>query len=427
MRSVLIIVLSLGVMVAHADTTALGEQTWYSRDAAGKPVIAFYFYWSNQCPHCAEALPYVDNLGIVRTDVEVHSYQLVGEPDNVRRYQVMASALGEEARTVPAFFLCNTMLTGFDPAHTPQQLDSLLDRCKQHLATHPDLAKFHGIQQQPIVLNLPFYGAIESGVSSLPLITVLIAAVDAFNPCAFFVLLFLLSLMLHSGGRRRMLLVGAVFVFFSGLLYYLFMSAWLNLFRVIGQLDAITVGAALVALLIGLVNIKDFFWFKRGVTLGIPEQAKPKLFQRMRNLLQARSLPAMVLAASGLALFANLYEFLCTAGFPMVYTRILTLSHLSATQYYAYLLLYNLVYVIPLALIVIVFVVSMGARKLQEGEGRLLKLLSGSMMLGLGLVLLWNPMLLQNLLATVAILLAAVVFSLLLRFLYQSLQKRAHR
>ena len=280
------------------------------------------------------------------------------------------------------------------------------------------------MEQEPIVLHLPFVGAIEAGVSSLPVITVLIAGVDAFNPCAFFVLMFLLSLMLHTGKRQRMLLVGGVFVFFSGLLYFLFMSAWLNLFRVIGHLDAITMGAAVVALLVGLINIKEFFWFKQGVSLTIPEQAKPKLFQRMRNLLQARSLLTLLVATSGLALFANLYEFLCTAGFPMVYTRILTLSDLSSMQYYAYLLLYNLVYVIPLLLIVVVFVITMGVRKLQEGEGRQLKLLSGSMMLTLGVVLLLAPDLLQNLLTTVLLLVVAIVVTLMLGYVYKQIQKR---
>jgi hypothetical protein len=410
-RQLLTLILLLTASLAQATTSALGDDTWFRYDDTGKPIIQFYFYWSNKCPHCAQALPYVDDLSILRTDIELHSYQLVGEPGNVARYQVMASAMGEEARSVPAFILCNTMLTGYDAAVTPKQLESLLNRCKRYVTTHHSLTGFRGLEQQPIVLNLPIVGAIEAGVSSLPVITVLIAGVDAFNPCAFFVLMFLLSLMLHTGKRRRMLLVGGVFVFFSGLLYFLFMSAWLNLFRVIGHLDVITIGAAIVALVIGLINIKDFFWFKQGVSLTISDQAKPKLFQRMRNLLQARSLPTLIIAASGLALFANLYEFLCTAGFPLVYTRILTLSDLTGLQYYAYLLLYNIVYVIPLLVIVLLFVITMGARKLQEGEGRGLKLVSGSMMLSLGVVLLLAPNLLQNLTATMLLLLAAVAFA----------------
>jgi hypothetical protein len=178
-----------------------------------------------------------------------------------------------------------------------------------------------------------------------------------------------------------------------------------------------------VAVVVGLINIKDFFWFKQGVSLTLSEQAKPKLFQRMRGLLQVRSLPVLLAATISLALFANMYEFLCTAGFPMVYTRILTLSDLTTAQYYAYLLLYNVVYIVPLLIIVLLFVTTMGARKLQESEGRGLKLFSGTMMLALGIVLLFVPSLLQNLVAVLFIVLSAILIAASFVLLQRVVQK----
>ena len=99
----------------------------------------------------------------------------------------------------------------------------------------------------------------------------------------------------------------------------------------------------------------------------------------------------MIAATAFLAIAANFYELLCTAGFPMVFTRLLTLADLPAAGRYAYLAAYNLIYVLPLAAIVVVFARSLGARKLSEREGRLLKLMSGLMMLGLGVLLLLAP------------------------------------
>lgn len=409
MHKFLLIALLLFSSTLSASTVTLGDETWYQSNAGAKPVLQLYFYWSEKCPHCLKALPHIENLVLQRNDVEVHSFQLVGNRENVNRYEVMASALGQSARSVPAFFLCNTMLTGFDEAITPAQIESILDRCQAHLAENDSLQGFVGIQKGPMVIELPFLGAVEAGDDSLPVMTLIIAGVDAFNPCAFFVLMFLLSLLIHTRSRKRMLLVGGVFVFFSGLLYFLFMTAWLNLFRVIGHLDVITIAAAVVAIVIGLINIKDFFWFKRGVSLTIADGAKPRLFERMRGLLQVRSLPTLLAATIGLALFANMYEFLCTAGFPMVYTRILTLSDLTTSQYYAYLVFYNLIYVVPLLIIVLVFVATMSVRKLRESEGQGLKLFSGTMMLALGLILLVAPTLLQNLVATLLVVLLAVL------------------
>jgi len=247
-------------------------------------------------------------------------------------------------------------------------------------------------------------GQLEAADFSLPALTLIIAGLDAFNPCAFFVLLFLLSLLVHARDRNKMLLVGGVFVFFSGLIYFLFMAAWLNVFLILEELRYVTLGAGIVAVAVALINIKDFFWFKAGVSLTIPDRAKPLLYQRMRNLVAAARWPSVLAGTAALAIVANAYELLCTAGFPMVYTRILTLRGLPALDYYLWLALYNLVYVVPLAVIVAVFTFTLGGRKLQEEEGRLLKLVSGNMMLGLGLTLLFAPQWLDNLGATALLL-----------------------
>jgi hypothetical protein len=184
------------------------------------------------------------------------------------------------------------------------------------------------------------------------------------------------------------------------------MAAWLNAFLLIGELRAVTVIAGVVAVGLALFNIKDYFWFKKGPSLSIPESAKPGLFQRMRALVGEKSLAAVLTGTAVLAVAANSYELLCTAGFPMVYTRILTLREVDPVVYYLYLALYNFVYVIPLLIIVTVFVMKFGQHKLSEREGRVLKLLSGMMMLALGGVMLVAPAALNQ--AGVAIALLAV-------------------
>ena len=136
----------------------------------------------------------------------------------------------------------------------------------------------------------------------------------------------------------------------------------------------------------------------------------------MRTITQTAEWPLMLGATALLAIAANSYELLCTAGFPMVYTRVLTLSALSSGQYYLYLALYNFIYILPLLLIVAIFTFTLGSKKLSEREGRLLKLLSGNMMLGLGLMLCFAPQLLSNMLASVSVMLIAIVISLVIAF-----------
>lgn len=313
-------------------------------------------------------------------------------------YVEMARGLGQEARSVPAFFVCGQMLTGYDDAEgMGARILGLARFCRQAAqaggsgAVRADGNPAAVAGASGGTIDLPLFGTLETDSLSLPLFTLVIAGLDAFNPCAFFVLLFLLSLLVHARSRGRMLLVGGTFVLFSGLVYFLFMAAWLNLFLVVGGTPVVTAVAGVIALVIGIVNVKDYFWLHQGPTLSIPKQAKPGLFRRMRGLVAADNLGAMLIGTVALALAANSYELLCTAGFPMVFTRVLTLSTLSAVEHYGYLILYNLIYILPLLAIVLVFTFTLGSRKLSEDQGRVLKLLSGLMMLGLGVLMLAAP------------------------------------
>jgi glutaredoxin-related protein len=414
--------LSMLLLAVPADAADSGNArgiNWVSGSGADA-VVHLYFFWSKSCPHCRKALPNIRALDAELPWLRLHSYEITESRANVARYVSMAKQLGRDARSVPAFFICERMLTGWDDSGgTGAQLRQLAELCRPAVsAGEPDAAGGGGTTTagqeasggaaanaaassgrggglisaaaaEP--LHVPVLGDVNAVSLSLPVFTLVIAGLDAFNPCAFFVLLFLLSLMVHARSRARMLLVGGTFVFFSGLVYFLFMAAWLNLFLVVGGAPVVTAIAGIVAVLIGALNVKDFFWFQQGPSLSLPDQAKPGLYHRVRGLLNAESLPTMLVGTVALALAANSYELLCTAGFPMVYTRVLTLHELSGWSYYAYLVLYNVIYVVPLAIIVLAFTFTLGARKLSEREGRVLKLLSGVMMLGLGIAMLLRP------------------------------------
>ena len=384
---------------------------WHTVDAQGQRRLNAYVFWSKTCPHCEKALRFLHRLESTHTWLQLHTFELSEQSAHIELYHKMAALLGEKATYVPAFFFCQQMLVGYASDDTTGQLlrDRLLD-CYQHLQEPQHAAeRREGQLAETPHLAIPLLGEIDPSALSLPVVTFVMAGLDAFNPCAFFVLLFLLSLLIHARNRRRMLLIGGIFVACSGALYFLFMAAWLNLFLIIGQLRLITLAAGAIALVMGLINIKDYFWPKRGLSLVLPEEVKPTLYKRMRSLVYTTHLPSMLLGTVTLAIMANTYELLCTAGFPMVYTRILTLEDLSVATYYGYLALYNLIYVLPLGLIVVVFTITLGFHKLQEREGQRLKLLSGLMMLNLSLVLLVMPELLNNMLVAIGVLALAIL------------------
>jgi hypothetical protein len=205
------------------------------------------------------------------------------------------------------------------------------------------------------------------------------------------VLLFLLSLLVRLQDRRRMALVAGTFVLVSGAVYFAFMAAWLNVFLAVGLSTQVRWALAGVALLVGAVNVKDFMAFGKGISFSIPESAKPGIYARVRAVLNAEALPGSLLAVAVLAVVVNFVELLCTAGLPAIYTAVLTQQGVSPAAHYAYLGLYILGYIADDTVMVTVAVVALGNRKLTEHTGRWLKLLSGLVMLALGVVLLLHP------------------------------------
>ena len=229
----------------------------------------------------------------------------------------------------------------------------------------------------------------------MPAFTFLIGLVDGFNPCAMWVLLFLLSLLVNLKNRAKVLAVAGTFVLISGLAYYAFMAAWLNVFLIIGYLPMVQLLLGLFAVIIGLIHVKDFFAFKKGISLSIPEWAKPGIYARARKIVTAENLTGAILGASVLAVLVNIIELLCTAGLPALYTEVLTMQNYPVWKTYAYLGLYILAYMLDDAIMVTIVVVTMGRHKLQENQGRWLKLFSGVVILLLGLVLIFKPSLLH--------------------------------
>jgi glutaredoxin len=243
-------------------------------------------------------------------------------------------------------------------------------------------------------MEVPFFGKLSVGRLGMPAFTFLVGLVDGFNPCAMWVLMFLLSVLVNIKERSKILIIAGTFVVVSGLAYFAFMAAWLNVFMIVGLDRAAQVILGCVAVVIGVINVKDFFAFGEGVSLSIPDSAKPGIYARVRRIVMAKHLWAALFGAIVLAVLVNIIELLCTAGLPALYTQILTMQEYPAIVNYLYLGLYIIAYMLDDTLLVTVVVVTLSKKKLQESHGRWLKLLSGVVILALGIDMLVQPELL---------------------------------
>jgi hypothetical protein len=219
----------------------------------------------------------------------------------------------------------------------------------------------------------------------------MLAAIDGFNPCAMWTLLFLMGLLVGIPDRTRMWTLGAAFIAASAAVYYVFLAAWLNLLLVLGWVAWIRAVVAMVALAGGGYYIREFFVNPEALCRVTGGASRQRVLAQLRSIALERR---FWLALGGIVLLAvavNLVEFICSAGIPAVYVQVLTLSELPVWQYHAYLLLYILVFMLDDLLIFVIAMKTLQVAGLTGTYARWSHLIGGGLLLVIGVLLLFRP------------------------------------
>ena len=378
----------------------LGSQRAWAEDELPPDIE---FFTNHDCPHCRDAEAFLRRLQDERPELLIAALDPLIDARSRARFADLVARAGVKAASTPAFFVRGRLIVGWSgPDGTGRVLEDLLDGVdvadiEGGAGCVVDLTKKAGETQAPCAdardrtIALPVFGEIRPRDLGLPVFTAVLGLVDGFNPCAMWVLLFLLSLLVHLGSRARMFAIAGTFVLVSGLVYFAFMAAWFTIFDVLGSARVIQVVLGLAAVLIGLVHMKDFFAFHKGLSFSIPDAAKPGIYAKVQRILAARNLTGALVTVISLALLVNVVELLCTAGLPAVYTSVLASHDLPAWQTYAYLGLYQVFYMFDDMLMLTIAIVTLSRKRLQERAGRWLKLVSGLVMALLGGLLIFAP------------------------------------
>lgn len=266
------------------------------------------------------------------------------------------------------------------------------------LTLHFSRASFGALGGEPVVeetlVTLPFLGEVDAVEYSLPVLAVVLGLVDGFNPCAMWVLVYLISVvaMLHDK-RKTWLLVGS-FVLASGILYFLFMTAWLNVFLLVGLIRPVTILIGLFALYLGVTSLHDYYTTEV-LQCGVGDAAsKRRTTKRIDRVVNAPLSVATVAGITALAFVVNSIEFVCSSALPAVYAHVLALSGVGWLAQHLYILLYVLFFMLDDLLI---FGLAAFAIHSSIGQryAKWCRLIGGLIMLVLGLIMLFFPSLLQ--------------------------------
>lgn len=391
--------------------------------SAGAPVratddepVTITLFWGDGCPHCAAEKEFLDNLVARHPAVVVEAYEVWNDEANRQRFVDTAAAHGLDASGVPGTFVAGRAWIGFSDA-IGAEIEAVIEA---ELTQLPSASPTPPASAEPSAsaVELPIFGRIDAAAGSLVATTALIALVDGFNPCSLWVLSILLAMMLHSGSRRRLLAVGVTFLVVAGAAYGLFMLGLFAALDWIGYSTWVRFAIAAVVGAFGLIAIKDFLWYGRGPSLSIPEERKPWIVRRSRELaLAERSLVALVPITALLAAGVSLLELPCTAGFPVMWNGILADRGVSGAAFGGLLLLYLAVYLLDELVLFGAALVTMRVTKMQERHGRALKLMAGTVMLALAAVMLLAPTMLDSVTGALAVFAGALGAALLVLLL----------
>jgi len=406
--------------------------------AAKQHKVVIYLFWGDGCPHCAAAKPFLNELTQRYANAELRAYEVWYVPKNQEIFKKMTAAYGFEPHGVPTIFIGNQYWEGYSD-QIGQEIEAALKNCGENGCPDRGIGVIPGLKsaqaenqvadpnqsvQQPLsdTIDLPVLGQVHLATQSIWFSTALISFVDGVNPCSIWVLTMLMAITLHTGSRKKVLIIGLIFLTVTAGVYALFIAGLFTVFTVVNFVGWIQLVVALVALFFALVNIKDYFWYKEGISFTISDSKKPGIYQRMRKLVDAsQTFWGLAGATVVLAAGVSLVEFSCTAGFPVLWTNLLVSQKVTALTFILLLLLYLFIYQLDEMVIFFTAVYTLKSSKLEEKHGRILKLIGGMLMLTLAVVMLVKPALMNNLGSSLLIFGSALLATLLVLLIHRTI------
>ena len=375
--------------------------------------VKVYFFYGEGCPHCAREKIFLEQLIKERPGVSVRPFEVWYNQDNAKLISNIIQKLNFDlkAGSVPLTFIGAQAISGYYTDETtgaqikqivdyyqakgdPDPIGKIIVGEKTATPPAPDsqiIGNDNLSQIKPSIIKVPFVGPINAQNFSLGALSVVIGLIDGFNPCAMWVLLFLISMLLGMKNRRRMWAIGLAFIITSGIVYLMFMAAWLNLFLFIGFLFWIRVAIGIVAIASGVYQLREFYANRDGTCTVAGETKRQKIVSRVKNIISEKS---FILALAGVIVLAaavNMVELVCSAGLPAIYTSILSAASLPAWQYYGYLLIYILFYILDDIAVFVIAMVTLRVVGITKKYVQFANLAGGIIILIIGILLIFKP------------------------------------
>lgn len=358
--------------------------------------LTINLFYGKECPHCEDEQKYLDTLKKQYGDnIEIKKFEVWHDADNNDLLTKVRKALKNDETGVPYTVIGSYGFTGFSEDTADKIRKLVKDNIKSSIPDVIDDVK-NGKEITEIKtldngeVTVPILGKVDAKSVSLPLLAVVIGLADGFNPCAMWVLLFLISMLLGMKNRKRMWMLGIVFILTSAIMYTLFMVAWLHIAASAMQQVILRTLIALVAIIAGGYNLNKYFKEVDGCTVTNKKQRK-QIFEKIKKFTKEKSLILALIGVITLAITVNLVELACSAGLPLLFTSVLAINDLNVFQYGLYIFIYIFFFLIDDIIVFLIAMKTTEVKGISTKYGKYSSLIGGILMLLIGALLVFKP------------------------------------
>lgn len=371
-----------------------------------KSNIDVHLFYSKTCPHCKAEKEYLQELEKNSDNIEIHLYEITDNEDNRVLLKKVQDIIEAPSNYVPYTVIGNKHFQGFNN-DTKLKIENTIKAYEESnyidvvggiidktitKDNYQELIDGKDVEVEDTV-DVPILGKVDPKNVSIPLLAITIGLVDGFNPCAMWVLIFLISMLLNMKNKKRMWTLGMTFLLTSATVYLLFMIAWLNIVVNLTHIKWIQVLISIVALIGAFINFRSYYKEKSkdtGCTV-VDEKKRKKIFNHIKKFTSEKSFILAMIGIMALAISVNLVELACSAGLPLLFTQILALNNLTPYQSTIYIIIYIFFFLLDDLIIFIIAMITLKVTGITTKYTKYTHLIGGLIMLIIGLLMLFKP------------------------------------
>lgn len=377
--------------IVNAKATDYKDQVYDIVGEEESSKVTVYLFYSSTCVHCKAENAFLDDVASNYGDkIDIKRYEVTGSIVNSNYMDAAKAKVGSTSAGVPFTIIGDKYYVGYSESigkTMENTIDSYLDTT---VTNTDDNNSDNSVDEEKSNINIPLLGDVDAKKVSIPIVAVILGTIDGFNPCAMWILLFLINMLFNMKDRKKMWLLGIIFLITSAFVYFL---AMLGLSLVIGMTAVTWVRTliALVAIIGGIVNLNSYLKTPKDGCTVIDEKKRKKYFTRIKKFTGETSLILAILGVIALAASVNLVELACSAGFPTIFISILDLNGLNGLESILYILLYIVFFLIDDIVIFVIAMTTLKVSGITTKYNRMSHLVGGIIMIIIGLLLVLKP------------------------------------